>query len=278
MKLRSFSKINLSLRVLKKMSSGLHDIQSNSILIDLNDQIKINRSYKNKNEIYFKGDFARFVNKKNNSVKSIVKYLEKEKIFKSNYKFTITKNIPVFSGLGGGTSNAVTIFKHFQKKKINSKIINELTKTIGSDFKLFLQKQSFQSSLAKVTNYKKSHVINMIVVFPYKLCSTKKIYSNVNSFSKPCKNKYGNVLNTKKFIKLISKEKNDLQPIVEKKYPIIKKIMQFLKNQKNCVFSRMTGSGSACFGVFLTKKNAHEALLKVRKKFPVFFSVITKTI
>ena len=278
MKLRSFSKINLSLRVLKKMSSGLHDIQSNSILIDLNDQIKINRSYKNKNEIYFKGDFARFVNKKNNSVKSIVKYLEKEKIFKSNYKFTITKNIPVFSGLGGGTSNAVTIFKHFQKKKINSKIINELTKTIGSDFKLFLQKQSFQSSLAKVTNYKKSHVINMIVVFPYKLCSTKKIYSNVNSFSKPCKNKYGNVLNTKKFIKLISKEKNDLQPIVEKKYPIIKKIMQFLENQKNCVFSRMTGSGSACFGVFLTKKNAHEALLKVRKKFPVFFSVITKTI
>ena len=278
MKLRSFSKINLSLRVLKKMSSGLHDIQSNSILIDLNDQIKINRSYKNKNEIYFKGDFARFVNKKNNSVKSIVKYLEKEKIFKSKYKFTITKNIPVFSGLGGGTSNAVTIFKHFQKKKINLKIINELTKTIGSDFKLFLQKQSFQSSLAKVTNYKKSHVINMIVVFPYKLCSTKKIYSNVNSFSKPCKNKYGNVLNTKKFIKLISKEKNDLQPIVEKKYPIIKKIMQFLENQKNCVFSRMTGSGSACFGVFLTKKNAHETLLKVRKKFPVFFSVITKTI
>ena len=278
MKLRSFSKINLSLRVLKKMSSGLHDIQSNSILIDLHDQIKINRSYKNKNEIFFKGDFARFVNKKNNSIKSIVKYLEKEKIFKSNYKFTITKNIPVFSGLGGGTSNAVTIFRHFQKKKINSKTINELTKTIGSDFKLFLQKQSFQSSLAKVTNYKKSHVINMIVVFPYKLCSTKKIYSNVNSFSKPCKNKYGNVLNTKKFIKLISKEKNDLQPIVEKKYPIIKKIMQFLKNQKNCVFSRMTGSGSACFGVFLTKKNAHEALLKVRKKFPVFFSVITKTI
>ncbi len=278
MKLRSYSKINLSLRVLKKMSSGLHDIQSNSILIDLHDQIKINRSYKNKNEIFFKGDFARFVNKKDNSIKSIVKYLEKEKIFKSNYKFTITKNIPVFSGLGGGTSNAVTIFRHFQKKKINSKIINELAKTIGSDFKLFLQKQSFQSSLAKVTNYKKSHIINMIVVFPYKLCSTKKIYSNVNSFSKPCKNKYGNILNTKKFIKLISKEKNDLQPIVEKKYPIIKKIMRFLKNQKNCVFSRMTGSGSACFGVFLTKKNAHEALLKVRKKFPVFFSVITKTI
>ena len=36
------------------MSSGLHDIQSNSILIDLNDQIKINRSYKNKNEISLK--------------------------------------------------------------------------------------------------------------------------------------------------------------------------------------------------------------------------------
>ena len=74
----------------------------------------------------------------------------------------------------------------------------------------------------------------MIVVFTNYV--QPKNLSNVNSFSKPCKNKYGNVLNTKKFIKLISKEKNDLQPIVEKKYPIIKKIMQFLKNQKNCVF------------------------------------------
>ena len=53
MKLRSFSKINLSLRVLKNVF-GLHDIQSNSILIDLHDQIKINRSYKNKNEIFLK--------------------------------------------------------------------------------------------------------------------------------------------------------------------------------------------------------------------------------
>ena len=79
-------------------------------------KLKLIGHIKIKMRFLFKGDFARFVNKKNNSVKSIVKYLEKEKIFKSNYKFTITKNIPVFSGLGGGTSNAVTIFRHFQKK------------------------------------------------------------------------------------------------------------------------------------------------------------------
>ena len=38
----------------------------------------------------------------------------------------------------------------------------------------------------------------------------------------------------------------------------------------------MTGSGSACFGVFLTKKNAHEALLKVRKSSQFFSASLQK--
>ena len=41
--IKSFSKINLSLRVLKKLETGLHDIQSNIMLLNLYDVIKINK-------------------------------------------------------------------------------------------------------------------------------------------------------------------------------------------------------------------------------------------
>ena len=47
---------------------------------------------------------------------------------------------------------------------------------------------------------------------------------------------------------------------------------------KNCEFSRLTGSGSACFGVFLTKKSAVLGLKKIKKKFPKFWCVVGKTI
>ena len=40
------------------------------------------------------------------------------KLIKDNYKVIIKKNIPVFSGLGGGTSNAYSILNILKKKKI----------------------------------------------------------------------------------------------------------------------------------------------------------------
>ncbi len=51
-------------------------------------------------------------------------------------------------------------------------------------------------------------------------------------------------------------EENSLEKIVVLKYPVIKKILNELKLIKNCQFSRITGSGSACFGLFLTQRSA----------------------
>ena len=38
----------------------------------------------------------------------------------------------------------------------------------------------------------------------------------------------------------------------------------------------MTGSGSACFGLFTTKKSADFALINVKKKFPSYFCTSVK--
>ena len=48
MKLKSFSKINLSLSINKKFKKGLHDIQSYFCLINLFDIIEIKRIKKKK--------------------------------------------------------------------------------------------------------------------------------------------------------------------------------------------------------------------------------------
>ena len=104
--IESFSKINLSLRVLKEKYNKLHNIQSNVFLINLSDEINIKKIKGLKDIIIFKGKFKRFINKKNNSVILALKILRQYKIINSYYKVTINKKIPVFSGLGGGTENA----------------------------------------------------------------------------------------------------------------------------------------------------------------------------
>ena len=82
---------------------------------------------------------------------------------------------------------------------------------------------------------------------------TKNIYNSSNSLSSPSGNFYNRKQNREKFIEKIKKDKNDLQNIVVKKYPKILKLIHSISIQKGCIISRMTGSGSACFGVFKSK-------------------------
>ena len=47
-----------------------------------------------------------------------------------------------------------------------------------------------------------------------------------------------------------------LEKTVIKIYPKIKKIINFIKSQKGCYFSRISGSGSACIGIFSNRQRA----------------------
>ena len=126
MKIKSYSKINLTLRVLKQLKNGLHDIETNSTLINLYDELTLKKNYKD--QVIFKGKFSKKVNSKKNSVIDTIQLLRKYNLIKNFYKITVKKNIPVYAGLGGGTSNSVTIFKYFLKRKIKKNIINSFEK------------------------------------------------------------------------------------------------------------------------------------------------------
>ena len=52
--IKSYSKINLSLRVNNKLKNGLHEIQSYYCLLNLNDKIKIIKIKKKKIKFFLK--------------------------------------------------------------------------------------------------------------------------------------------------------------------------------------------------------------------------------
>lgn len=276
MNIKSFSKVNLSLRVLNKLKSGIHSIETNSVLVNLFDEISLRRN--KKNIILFKGKFKNKVSKKNNSVIKSLKLLKSLKVIKNSYKIIVKKNIPVFAGLGGGTSNSVSIIKYFMKNKISEKNIRIFEKVIGSDFRLFLNKSSFQNKFAKVIQSHNKISYPFLIIYPNLNCKTKNIFKLTKNFSSSSGNFYNKKHSEKKFINKIQKDRNDLQNIAEKKYPKISKLTKDILIQKGCIISRMTGSGSACYGVFQSKKTAKFAMSKLKRKYPKYWCVITKTI
>ena len=278
MVLKSFSKVNLSLNVNRKLKNGLHEIQSYYCLINLNDKIKINKIEKNRDKVVFKGPFAKHIKKSNNSIINTLKLLRKLKLISSCYSVNISKKIPVFSGLGGGTSNAAYVLKFLLKGKVTKNILIRSEKKIGSDLRLFFYKQGFLENLKTVKVSQKKYKLFFLLSHPNINCSTREIYSKVKKYSKKIKLKSYKFNNKKKFIEFILSQKNELQSIVEKKYPIVKKLLIDISAEKGCYFSRISGSGSVCYGLFDNENNAKKALYKIRTKYPKFWLSLAKTV
>ena len=139
-------------------------------------------------------------------------------------------------------------------------------------------KNTILSSNGKIKKYDKKINFYTLVVKPNFGCSTKYIYSNVLEYKLTNKIKYLNTASENKFLELIIKDNNDLQQIVIKKYPYIKDIINYIKIQEDCQLSRITGSGSACFGLFKSQKTAKLALNRFKLKYPRYWCVTAKTI
>ena len=277
MVLKSFSKINLSLNINSKLKNGLHDIQSYYCLINLFDKIKIRKIDKKKDKVVFFGPFVKYIKKSNNSIINLLKLLRKLELISGYYSVKVIKNIPVFSGLGGGTSNAASVLKFLLKGKVSKNILEKVEKLIGSDLRLFFNKQGFLQNLRTIKTIKKQKLF-FLLSRPNIICPTKKIYSKVKKYSKKKKFNFQKMNNKKGFINYILKQNNELQSIVEEEYPSIKILLKDINTEKGCYFSRMSGSGSVCYGLFNNESNAKKALNKIKTKHPKFWFSIAKTV
>ncbi len=276
--LNSYSKINLTLNVNYLNKNNFHEIQSYYCLISLADKIKIKKNNNKKDNVSFKGPFAKLVKKSNNSILNLLRLLRKLGHISNYYSVEVIKNIPVFAGLGGGSGNAAFILKYLLKKKINKPLLAKLETSVGSDFKLFFHDQGFLKNLGLINNFKKKHQFFFVLIQPNFKCSTKEIYKKIKSYSKKKLFDQNRLSSKRKFIGYLSKSSNDLESIVVKKYPIINELLANIKNEKGCFFSRMTGSGSVCYGLFNNEIKAKKALNNLKIKYPRFWSSIAKTV
>ena len=283
-KIKSFCKINLTLRVLKKLSNGYHKIQSLITFCQIHDIIYVSKINGFKDKIKFYGKFKSNISKKSNTIKKLLFLLRKKKYLNSQaFKIDIKKNIPHGSGLGGGSSNAANLL-NFLNTKMNLKLSNnskvKIASKIGSDTPISLEKKNtlLTEKNNKILRINRKFGLNILIVYPNIICSTKKIYSNYKKISyKKVKNGH-KILLKKNLIDFLKAETNDLEETVIKFYPEVRKIINIIQSQNGCHFSRITGSGSACVGIFSSIKHAILSQKVIRSKFPKYWSVVSKTI
>ena len=96
----SFCKINLSLRVIKKLRTGLHKIQSKVTFANLFDIIKIKEIKSEQDQIKFHGKFKHNINLKTNTISNTLDILRKNNYLKKkSLKFILRKIYHIVPGL-----------------------------------------------------------------------------------------------------------------------------------------------------------------------------------
>ena len=101
------AKINLYLEVLERTSSGFHNIESLMTFCDFGDIVNIKKEKSFKFTI--DGPFSKNLSLDNNIINKSVSFVEKLLNKNINVHINLTKNLPISSGMGGGSSNAATV-------------------------------------------------------------------------------------------------------------------------------------------------------------------------
>tara|TARA_Y100001970_G_C14231247_1_gene858786 strand:- start:57 stop:920 length:864 start_codon:yes stop_codon:yes gene_type:complete len=283
-KIKSYCKINLTLKVLKKLNNGYHKINSLITFCDLHDEIVIRKLNGFNDKINFTGKFKKSIKKRSNTITKILNILRSKKILKNHYfEINIKKNIPHGSGLGGGSVNAAVLlnFLNFKMRlKLNKKSMYQIAKKVGFDTPIGLNRKNtfLFGKNNKIIRLNNKFNLNILIVYPNIVSSTKKIYLKNKKFSKYKNLPSFNTIRKKKLVNFLKKENNDLEEAVVKKYPKIKEVINYINSQRGCYFSRITGSGSAIIGIFRDANSAIYAKKLIKLKFPKYWSIVSKTI
>ncbi len=278
-KINSYAKINLSLGVLGKLKNKLHRIESLVSFIDLHDEISIQQINKKKHKVFFYGRFSKNIPNKN-TISKLLELLDRQNFLKNKkYLIKIKKNIPLKSGMGGGSMNASSVLRYFINKNkllLNTSQISQMANKIGSDVMLGIEKKNLiLQGNRKLFRSNKKIGLYTIIIKPNFGCSTEKIYKNIKSFSKPALNKNKNKLFS---VSNIISLKNDLEKATFKKYPFLANIKQNMLNLPKVKFVRMTGSGSSLLAYFNSKKASLNAAKLLKKKYKNYWCILSKTI
>ena len=210
-------------------------------------------------------------------------YIEMKKAFPEIKAVSINliKNIPIGSGLGGGSSNCASVMiglcKLFNLKK-DLNLLKKISSSLGSDVSFFLNGgtqfgKGFGEDLEKISLPKIEHIL---IIIPEINISTSWAFKNLKNslFQESTKSKFNDIHRLKFNWKSMQKFfENDFESLVFRTYPKIGELKSKLL-ECGANYASLSGSGSTVFGIF----NDFDSAVFAEKNFYQFKTHLVKPI
>lgn len=260
------AKLNLFLHVGDKRADGFHALESLVVFADIGDQLRIEPA--DVFSLVLDGPFgSALLDEKHNLIARAAHLLAQQVGQVPNYKITLTKNLPVSSGIGGGSADAAATLRALATLwKVERQALYPLAEQLGSDIPACVTSQSLWMAgrgeiLSDVATLPRAH---LLLVNPGIAVPTGQIFSSLHQRSG-----VGQALPPPQGASLIdlidylATTQNDLESPARALQPAIGDVLQTIA-QSGAALTRMSGSGATCFGLFADQASAETAARKIQ--------------
>jgi len=240
------AKLNLFLHVTGRRPDGYHSLQTVFQLLNWGDDMRF--EWQESPGITLSGD-TDDIAPENNLILRAAKLISPSD---QGAHIHVRKRIPRGGGLGGGSSNAATTLlalNRLWELRLSMEALLDFGETMGADVPVFIQGQSawaegIGEELTPVSLPKRWFVVAQ----PDCMVSTAEIFAH------PELTRQTPPITVQAFFS--GAGRNDLQPVVESRYPEVQRAVEWLK--KHSPDARMTGSGACVFASLESEQEAHD--------------------
>ena len=279
------AKINLALHVTGKRPDGYHLLDTLVVFCDFGDGIDVSPARDISMEI--RGPFASGLKTDRDNLVLGAAYLLKKHALEAGIEtpgahIRLEKKLPVASGIGGGSADAAATLMalcDLWALDRNRIAIDAIAKQLGADVPMCLNSRPLRASgIGEELTPVELPNLHMVLVNPGVGLSTQEVFASLNlsRLSGPLP-----ILPAKFDMKILinwlKTSQNDLQLPATITAPVINDVLDALAQYQNCRFTRMSGSGATCFGIFETEHSARTAAIDLKQRFPKWWSVASTT-
>lgn len=256
------AKINLNLHVTGKDSRGYHLIDSLVAFADIGDELHF--EHQNSDSFEINGPYGHALNANDNLVLKAKSLFELETGRRVTGQITLTKNLPVASGIGGGSSDAAAMLRLLARETgFSDRItLHKIAQQIGADVPVCLEAKPcrMQGIGEKITPLSNLSGCAVLLINPGKSCPTKAVFERFRmdhaSLEIPS---LPPLKNFEALVTFLKETSNDLCLAAAELVPEINILTQEVASTKGCALARMSGSGATIFGLFKRDEDARAA-------------------
>lgn len=269
------AKINLALHVTGRRADGYHLLDSLVVFTRFGDRIEVTEA--EEDSFAVDGPFAAEVPVDgSNLVLRARDALTRE----GPVAIRLTKNLPISSGIGGGSSDAAAVLAALGEIwGVQGETLEEAARSLGADVPMCLRAQPL---IARGIGHEIKALADfpplaLVLVNPGVAVSTPEVFAALSERDNLPLPPLPKAIDFHSLRNWLETTRNDLEPAARSIAPAIGVASKAL-DRAGSGLTRMSGSGATCFGLFETGNVAKRAAAAIRARNPDWFVAATRSL